>query len=414
MEGKQGSKTVKRVRMSVDSAASQDIVVPQHWSSAAETVSSHRGNPPIVVVCGPKNSGKSTFARFLINTLLTRYKMVGYLDTDVGQPEYTPSGCLSLHLIDKPNYDLATPRLRNPERCFFYGDISSKSDPRAYIGCVTDLYDHFYEKHYKGSSGTCGETCCPLVVNTPGWVKGVGYHILVDTLTYMAPTHVIQLRISEFDKNLPTGAFWLHGDQETMIDLINVDAAKHDASCRSVIVQKHARLLRELRIVAYFKQCLPSDQKINKYKELAYALAAHPPYKISISKVKVVHLHCEVPDSELFYSLNSAIVGLASSADGRTYLGTYLPLCVGLGIVRGIDTEKGVYYVLTPVPASHLVKVDLFLQGFIEIPTSLLQMAEAYCRQMSVRPEDVGCSKTHSMQFFVIFNGLASSRMTML
>ncbi|KAF3780268.1 Polynucleotide 5'-hydroxyl-kinase [Nymphaea thermarum] len=270
MEKKQGRRTVKRVRLSVrDVAACQDIVIPEHWSSAAEAVASHQGNPPIVVVCGPKNSGKSTFARFLVNTLLTRHKMVGYLDTDVGQPEYTPPGCLSLHIIDRPNHD-----------------ISSKSDPRAYIGCVTDLYDHFYEKHHRGSSGICGEACSPLVVNTPGWVKGVGYHILVDTLTHMAPTHVIQLRISEPDKNLPTGAFWLRGDQEAMVDLINVDAAKQD-----VLIQKHARLLRELRTVAYFRQCLPSDQNIDKYKELAYALAAHPPYEISISKVKVVHLH---------------------------------------------------------------------------------------------------------------------------
>ncbi|XP_031499374.1 polynucleotide 5'-hydroxyl-kinase NOL9 isoform X3 [Nymphaea colorata] len=385
MEGKQGRRTVKRVRLSVgDVAACQDIVIPEHWSSAAEAVASHQGNPPIVVVCGPKNSGKSTFARFLVNTLLTRHKMVGYLDTDVGQPEYTPPGCLSLHIIDRPNHDLATPRLRNPEsRCFFYGDISSKSDPRAYIACVTDLYDDFYEKHHRGSSGICGEACSPLVVNTPGWVKGVGYHILVDTLTHMAPTHVIQLRTSEPDKNLPTGAFWLRGDQEAMVDLINVDAAKQDVLSRSVIVQKHARLLRELRTVAYFRQCLPSEQNIDKYKELAYALAAHPPYEISISKVKVVHLHCQVPDSELFYSLNATIVGLASSSAGKTYMGTSLPLCVGLGIVRGIDTEKGVYYVLTPVPASLLLKVDLFLQGHVEIPTNLLQVRGCLSPYMS-------------------------------
>lgn len=44
------------------------------------------------------------------------------------------------------------------------------------------------------------------------------------------------------------------------------------------------------------------------------------------------------------------------------------------GIVRGIDTFKGLLYVITPVPQSTLEKVDLFLQGFIQIPTCLLQV----------------------------------------
>lgn len=48
----------------------------------------------------------------------------------------------------------------------------------------------------------------------------------------------------------------------------------------------------------------------------------------------------------------------------------------GPGIVRGIDTFKGLLYVITPVPQSTLEKVDLFLQGFIQIPTCLLQVID--------------------------------------
>ena len=44
------------------------------------------------------------------------------------------------------------------------------------------------------------------------------------------------------------------------------------------------------------------------------------------------------------------------------------------GIVRGIDTIKGVLYVITPVPQSSLEKVNLLLQGYIQIPTCLLQV----------------------------------------
>lgn len=61
-----------------------------------------------------------------------------------------------------------------------------------------------------------------------------------------------------------------------------------------VLVQKDARLLRDLRIMAYFRQCFPSNLNITTIKELAHALASHPPYEVPISSVKIRHLHCEV------------------------------------------------------------------------------------------------------------------------
>jgi hypothetical protein len=46
----------------------------------------------------------------------------------------------------------------------------------------------------------------------------------------------------------------------------------------------------------------------------------------------------------------------------------------GAGIVRGIDIEKGVLYVITPLDLDELQQVDVFLQGRIEIPVALLQV----------------------------------------
>lgn len=40
--------------------------------------------------------------------------------------------------------------------------------------------------------------------------------------------------------------------------------------------------------------------------------------------------------------------------------------------MRGIDTERGILYVITPVAENVVEKVDLLWQGYIEIPTSLL------------------------------------------
>ncbi|RVW35584.1 Polynucleotide 5'-hydroxyl-kinase NOL9 [Vitis vinifera] len=85
--------------------------------------------------------------------------------------------------------------------------------------------------------------------------------------------------------------------------------------------------------MAYFRQCFPSNLNITTIKELAHALASHPPYEIPISSIKIKHLHCQVVSSEDSENLSP---------------------CIGLGIVRGIDTFKRLLYVLTPVPQSAL------------------------------------------------------------
>lgn len=77
-----------------------DIYIPQQWSQAANSITSSP-TPPITFVCGASNCGKSTFSRNLLNVLLTRCDRVAYLETDVGQPEFTPPGFISLTIVNK-------------------------------------------------------------------------------------------------------------------------------------------------------------------------------------------------------------------------------------------------------------------------------------------------------------------------
>ena len=46
--------------------------------------------------------------------------------------------------------------------------------------------------------------------------------------------------------------------------------------------------------------------------------------------------------------------------------------CVGLGIVRGIDMERGLLYVLTPVAPRVLRSVNVVLRGQVDLPVELL------------------------------------------
>lgn len=75
-----------------------------------------------------------------------------------------------------------------------------------------------------------------------------------------------------------------------------------------VLIRKDARLLRDVRLIAYFRQIFPSDGNISTIKELARALCAHPPYQIHISDVKIKHMHCQVNNlSSLPWLLRSDI-----------------------------------------------------------------------------------------------------------
>ena len=46
----------------------------------------------IVLVCGSKGVGKSSFAKLVSNTLLNSVQRISFMDTDLGQPEFTPPG----------------------------------------------------------------------------------------------------------------------------------------------------------------------------------------------------------------------------------------------------------------------------------------------------------------------------------
>lgn len=54
------------------SSTHPEVFIPPWWAEAAEAIAC-TSSPPVAAVCGPKNSGKSTFSRHLLNILLQRF-----------------------------------------------------------------------------------------------------------------------------------------------------------------------------------------------------------------------------------------------------------------------------------------------------------------------------------------------------
>ncbi|CAK7222266.1 Polynucleotide 5'-hydroxyl-kinase grc3 [Sporothrix bragantina] len=185
----------------------RDLTAPPEWNKLISELASpkKRGvktGQPVLFVCGPKSSGKSTFSRLLTNRMLTKdtwnankwhVPSVSVLDIDPGQPEFATPGSLSLVQVREPSLSppFCRPYVAGDEadinkliRSHELASVSPATDPDHYIESVLDLYS-LYRRDLRNSS--------PLIVNTPGWIQGTGLEILIQLVNTMRPTQVIYM-----------------------------------------------------------------------------------------------------------------------------------------------------------------------------------------------------------------------------
>ncbi|EMD00318.1 hypothetical protein BAUCODRAFT_119859 [Baudoinia panamericana UAMH 10762] len=184
----------------LDNARHDDLVRPLHTLEvdkptefALDKLSAPHaranGRPYRIMAVGAKSSGKSTFNRLLCNTLLSRNSVtkVQYLDLDPGQPEFGPPGIVSLVEITAPilgppftHPASAQPTKYKVLRSHAIAATSFKDDSAHYVACVHDLLRRASNKH-------------PLVINTCGWLSGLGASVLVELCSLLKPTNVVLL-----------------------------------------------------------------------------------------------------------------------------------------------------------------------------------------------------------------------------
>lgn len=101
-------------------------------------------NPPKVLICGPKKTGKSSLARRVINALLAHHDSVNLLEADCGQPQFGPPGFVSMTNVSEPL--LLPPHcvLRQPDETMVIGDVSAESNPITYINTIRKLLEGHY------------------------------------------------------------------------------------------------------------------------------------------------------------------------------------------------------------------------------------------------------------------------------
>lgn len=115
----------------------------------------------------------------------------------------------------------------------------------------------------------------------------------------------------------------------------------------------------------------------DEFAEAAAGLAAAVPYQVSMQDVSIELQHAQVPASELAVAVNGAVVGLVCGGSNQQQhqqgLGgaAVLPECLGLGLVRAVDAQQQVLYLLTDVDEELLQHVDTLVVGRLELPDKL-------------------------------------------
>lgn len=326
-----------------------------------------------IAVCGAKGMGKSTLGRLVVNTLLNCFPMVAFLETDVGQPEFTPPGLVSITLIK--HIVVGPPHIhqKHPARAHFIGDTSPKSDTALYTKSVEALVSWF------------GDYCMrrgisiPLVCNTNGWIRGVGLEVLKQILCVLDPTHIFQMTSSTASKNLPEGSFWLGPSTRQQVHCRHVFVPSVDTSALSELGGPKCLGASDCRDLVWFefaRQCAPRlekweiqlDNVEESFKLMVDFLCKEAPFILPARAVAISMAHDEIPEEMYAFVLNSSVVGLLEKNDGNR-----IPNCVGLGLVRGVDQEQGLLYILTPVPDNNLCNVGTLALGQLEFPTVLLE-----------------------------------------
>lgn len=363
------------LRPSELSASPTALLTPDAWVSATHSVvASTNSAAQCACVVGGTGVGKSSVCRMLMNRLLqSGNDRVALLDVDPGQPMLHTPGSISLRIcaapvLSQPAHTLHS--LEEPLMTEFVGSLSPKYDVQLYNQAVARLVQAYYNKLYPES--------IPIVVNTMGWVKGIGFGCLCALLSQLRLTYVLELiRSGDEQSELPSGAFWLDQDVDpasqlgvNVLKLPGLTGQKDSAEHRGLMWQRwvnrtqHAMLNEGCKHVDPLGVLQPSS---NAYSSFARALCSMPTYCIELSQVDVhmIGFDSSLPKSETIRAALAKPVGLFTSGWS----------CIGIGILRSLHAfHSGTnLHLIAPITSFAMCSVTQLLVGQLEVSHALLR-----------------------------------------
>lgn len=147
---------------------------------------------------------------------------------------------------------------------------------------------------------------------------------------------------------------------------------------------------RALQWLAFARQCIgqaasPCSWDLPAFAATADGLAAHPPYKVPLSRFQVVCHHASMAGAQILQALNGAVVGLTKPAEKlQSALSGAPSVCLGIGIVRSVDPDKQLLYILTPTAVQDLQQATTLEVRQAEMLCMCISMFQGFVRALPV------------------------------
>jgi len=127
--------------------------------------------------------------KLLCNYATRLGESVTYVDLDIGQGTITVPGMISAVVLDRPvdieegfGMGIASSA---PIIAYFYGNVSPAQNPKLYTKQVQKLATVVHQRSLSNSSSS------GVIINTMGWVDGLGYELLLQTADAFKPDTVL-------------------------------------------------------------------------------------------------------------------------------------------------------------------------------------------------------------------------------
>ncbi|XP_019161172.1 PREDICTED: protein CLP1 homolog isoform X1 [Ipomoea nil] len=143
---------------------------------------------PRVIVVGPTDCGKSTLSRMLLSWAAKLGWKPTFVDLDIGQGSITLPGCIAATPIELPIDPVDGIPLEMP-LVYFFGHVTPSANVDLYKVLVKELAQTL-EKQF---SGNAESRAAGMVINTMGWIEGVGYELLLHAIDTFNATVVLVL-----------------------------------------------------------------------------------------------------------------------------------------------------------------------------------------------------------------------------
>ena len=266
---------------------------PDSWRRAVDDILELTG-PISVIVLGGGDSGKTSFCTYLANRAIDSSRKVSLIDGDLGQSDISSPATIGLARLEKPVVDLFDVEA---DSVVFVG---ATSPPRALDVCLNAF-------------ATMKERCAEiepdlLIVNTDGWIEGE------EAVNYKAQ----------------------------IVDLFspNVIVAIQGGDELNRIVER----LRDSTIVV-----VETPKAIKRRSREARKALRELGYKKHLKGAKVKSYNLNYIEIKEYHELGDSLKGLEKEAGLLVGLEDQKGTFVGIGVLSGIDHERGFLKVYTPV-----------------------------------------------------------------